>query len=160
MYDIDYAHRYLQGLTTAGIAQLIRDQIVEEVAALQLLDLTYEVVEDPDGNPHITVTIQNYTGEVFNKRAVELDEELAKGPEILGSVEYTDLWTERQTLPIYDLDLDLVLKAVFRLANQWLYEDGPLPVERYIYTCEVRLDPDIVVAEFAKVKEEIAAAKE
>ena len=158
MYDIDYAHRYLQGLTTTEIAQLIRDQIVKEIAVGQLPALTYEVVEDPNGNAHILVTIKNYTGKVFNKRAVELDEELAKGPEVLGA-EYKTLVNERVLLPIFDLDLDLVLKAVSRLANQWLYEDGPLPVERYIYTCEVRINPDIVASEFTKVKEEIAAAK-
>ncbi len=148
MYNIDYAHRYLKGLTTAGIAQLIREQIVEEVIAGELPALTYEVVEDQNGNDHIEVTIKSYTGEVFNKRAVELDEELAQGPEVLGAV-YKTLLYERLLLPLFDLDLDLVLKAVSRLANQWLYEDGP--VEHVIYTCNVFLDPDIVVAALAEI---------
>ncbi len=158
MYNIAYTHRYLEALTTAGIAQLIRDQIVEEIAAGELPALTYEVVEDPDGNDYIEVTIKDYTGKVFNKRAVELDEELAKGFEALGD-EYNTLLNERALLPIYDLDLDLVLKAVSRLANQWLYEDELLPVEHFAYTCIVVLDPDIVAAAFIRVKEEIAAEK-
>jgi hypothetical protein len=155
MYNIDYAHRYLEYLTTAEIARLIRAQIVDEVADGQLPDLTYEVVEDPNGDNHIEVMVKDYTGKVFNKRAVELDEELGK----THGDEYQALWTERKTLPIYDLDLDLLLKAVLRLVNQWVYEDGPLPVEHFVYTCKVALDPVLILADFAKVREEIAAAK-
>jgi len=82
MYDIDYAHRYLEGLTTAGVAQLIRDRIAKEVTVGQLPALIYEVVEDPDGNDHIMVTVKDYTGKVFNKRTVKLDEFIEMEEEI------------------------------------------------------------------------------
>ncbi len=149
MYKINYAHRYLEGLTTVEIAQLIRDQIAKEVAVGQLPDLTYEVVVS-EGAAHIEVTVKDYTGKVFNKRAIELDEEIAKGLDI------ESLLVERITLPLYDLDLDLILKAVSRLSNQWLYEVKLIfPVEHATYTCNVTLDPVLILADFTKVKAEL-----